>query len=88
MEPYNIQFKRSAQKDLRKLETVLISRILNAVESLSIDPTPRNSKKLKGVENIYRIRVGKYRIVYEVDKSHNVVTVYYIRHRDDVYRHI
>lgn len=88
MEPYNIQFKRSAQKDLRKLERVLISRVLSAVESLSSHPTPRNSKKLKGVENIYRIRLGKYRIVYEVDKIHNVITIYYIRHRDDVYRHI
>ena len=58
MELFNIQFKRSAQKDLRKLETDILRRVLNAVESLSNDPTPRNSKKLKGVENIYRIRVG------------------------------
>lgn len=88
MEPYKIQFKRSAQKDLRKLETVLIKRFLNAVESLAIDPTPRNSKKLKGVENVYRIRVGNYRIVYDVDEIHNMITIYYIRHRDDVYRNI
>ncbi len=66
MEPFRIQFKQSAQKDMKKLEIILIQRILNSIELLSDDPTPRNSKKLKGVENIYRIRVGKYRIVYHI----------------------
>lgn len=56
MEPFKIQFKRSAQKDLKKLEKVLVQRILSSIELLSDDSTPRNSKKLKGVENIYRIR--------------------------------
>ena len=88
MEPFKIQFKRSAQKDLKKLEKILIQRILNSIELLSDDPTPRNSKKLKGVENIYRIQVGKYRIVYEISQNRNLIIIYYIRHRDDVYRNI
>ena len=88
MEPFRIQFKRSAQKDLKKLEKALVQRILNSIELLSDDLTPRNSKKLKGVENIYRIRVGKYRIVYEINQNRNTIIIYYIRHRDDVYRNI
>ncbi len=88
MEPFKIQFKRSAQKDLKKLEKILIQRILNNIELLSDDPTPRNSKNLKGVENIYRIRVAKYRIVYEINQGQMVIIIYYIRHRDDVYRNI
>ncbi len=88
MEPFKIHFKRSAQKDLKKLEKVLVQRILNNIELLSEDPTPRNSKKLKGVENIYRIRVGKYRIVYEINQDQKMIIIYYLRHRDDVYRNI
>lgn len=88
MEPFKIQFKRSAQKDLKKLEKVLVQRILSSIELLSDDPTPRNSKKLKEVENIYRIRVAKYRIVYEINQDQKVIIIYYIRHRDDVYRNI
>jgi mRNA interferase RelE/StbE len=88
MARFKIQFKRSAQKELKKLDKDLIQRILRSIELLSDDSIHRNSKKLKGVENLYRIRVGKYRIVYEISHNQNLVTIYYIRHRDDVYRNI
>ncbi|MHA1237393.1 MAG: type II toxin-antitoxin system RelE family toxin [Candidatus Hodarchaeales archaeon] len=88
MATYKIQFKRSARKDLRKLDKTLIQRLLSSIELLSDEPTPRNSRKLKGVEQMYRVRVGNHRIVYEINHNRKEITVYYIRHRDDVYRHI
>lgn len=85
---FEIRFKRSAQKDLKRFNKDLILRILSNIEDLSKEPIPRNSKKLKGVENIFRVRVGKYMVVYEINQTQNLVTIYYVRHRDDVYRNI
>jgi mRNA interferase RelE/StbE len=55
MTNFKIQFKRTAHKDLKKLEKTLIKRIMKGIEDLIDNPISRNSKKLKGVENIYRI---------------------------------
>jgi len=61
---------------------------LDAIQSLLTDPRPRQSKKLKGAqaEGAYRVRVGDYRIVYDVDDDLKLVTVYRIGHRREVYR--
>ena len=52
------------------------------------DPLPRQSSKLQGAERLYRLRVGDYRIVYEVDTAALQITIHYVRHRREVYRRL
>ena len=83
---YRVIFTRSAEKDLRKVETPAISKILEKVESLSENPRPPGSRKLVGSEKSYRIRIGYYRVVYSIADQVKVVEIGRIRHRKDVYR--
>jgi len=86
MASYNIHLKPSVQKDLRALSPSLVVRVLKRIERLQDDPFPRQSLKLSGAERLYRIRVGDYRILYEVDTEAQRITVHYVRHRREVYR--
>lgn len=67
MAVYNIQAKPSVQKDLRPLSKDLVARIMSHIERLESTPIPKQAVKLSNAERLYRIRVGDYRIVYEVD---------------------
>ena len=86
MASYNLSFKRSVEKDLRSLRKSVIPRVLNKIEDLKDNPTPRQSVKLTDAEYTYRLRVGDYRIVYEVDKKDQEIVVLYVRHRSQAYR--
>ena len=61
---------------------------LDRLEQLKSDPFPRQSTKLHGAERLYRLRVGDYRIVYELDTDAMRITIQYIRHRREVYRRL
>ncbi len=86
MESYEIEFQPSVRKDFRKLSPDNASRILPRIEELATDPFPPQSIKLKGSDRLYRIRVGDYRIVYEVDVDTFRILIYHVRHRREVYR--
>lgn len=86
MASYRIEFKRSIHRDLRKLTPAAIARVLLAIRELESSPVPRQSRKLVGEENRYRLRVGDYRVIYEVDHQSRTITVHYIRHRREAYR--
>ena len=86
MGSYNIIFKPSVDKDLRALPRAAVSRIMKRVRALASDPLAVQATKLSGAERLYRIRVGDYRIVYEVDREARQITVHYVRHRREVYR--
>jgi mRNA interferase RelE/StbE len=88
MGSYKIEWKRSAEKELRAIDKQHIPKIIETVESLVIDPFPSKSRKLRDVEKSYRIRVGNYRVVYQVDVEEGIVTIYHIRHRKDIYRQL
>jgi len=83
---YKILWKRSAEKDLERIEPKHVARIIEAVESFSVDPFPSGCRKLRGVEHFYRIRVGDYRVIYQVDTKARIVVIYYVRHRRKAYR--
>jgi len=83
---YEIEFVASAAKEFRSLETQIKQRIALEIDRLRENPRPRGARKLKGHERLYRIRVGSYRVVYEVDDRARVVLVTRIRHRREVYR--
>lgn len=88
MASYNIIFKPSVEKDLRSLPRAMVARIFERVEALRDDPLPRRSLKLAAAEELYRIRVGDYRVIYAVDEDNQQVIVHYVRHRRDAYRQL
>lgn len=86
MEEYRIELKRSAQREIEALTSQIGMRILTAVQNLGEEPRPRQCTKLRGSENSYRIRVGAYRILYQINDGDKTVTIFAIGHRRDVYR--
>ena len=88
MASYNVLLKPSVKKDIRSLPKSVLKRLWARIESLSTDPLPRQSVKLAGAEQLYRIRVGDYRIIYSLDEHSKQVIVYYVRHRSEAYRRL
>ena len=86
MAEYRVVFKPSVEKDLRALPKAMVARVLEHIESLADNPFPRQSIKLSGTEQLHRIRIGDYRVIYGVDKTAKLITVHYVRHRREVYR--
>jgi mRNA interferase RelE/StbE len=85
MKKYVILIERYAQKQIMKLDKKVIPQIKSAIASLADNPRPQGCQKLKG-EEAYRIRVGDYRVIYEVNDDIILVTVVTVGHRKDVYR--
>ena len=83
---FRIEWKKSTRKDLRNLPFSVANRIVGAVEDLAENPFPHGVEKLSGSEHAYRIRLGDYRIVYEVVAESKLVEIQRVRHRKDVYR--
>lgn len=88
---FSIEFKASALKELKKLPKSVQVKILDSMKLLSADPYSRllPTRKMeggKGVEDRYRLRVGDYRVVYEIKKGCVVIYVVRVGHRKDVYR--
>ncbi|HUX42860.1 MAG TPA: type II toxin-antitoxin system RelE/ParE family toxin [Rectinemataceae bacterium] len=86
MASYSIQWKASAAKELRKLPRDIITRILAVVDGLASAPRPDGVRKLVGSESTYRIRVGEYRVVYNIFDERLVIEVIRVRDRKDAYR--
>jgi mRNA interferase RelE/StbE len=85
MARFELAFRRSVAKDLRRIPKWDVKRILQRVESLRDDPRPAGCEKLSGQER-YRIRQGVYRILYEILDRRLIVTVVKVGHRKQVYR--
>lgn len=86
MASFDIQWRHSTAKDIRQLPRQEVAHVVEAVGQLADNPFPHGSQKLSGSERSYRIRVGDYRIVYEVLNEARVVEIQRVRHRKDVYR--
>jgi mRNA interferase RelE/StbE len=86
MADYSISFARSARKELEHLPGDVVERILAKIEMLAENPRPVGVIKLHGQKNLWRMRVGDYRVVYSIDDFSKAVDVSVIRHRRDVYR--
>jgi mRNA interferase RelE/StbE len=77
---------KAAKRDLGHLDRMLQQSLARHLQTLIANPRPSGVAKLRGTENEWRIRVGDYRIIYEIDDNKNVVTILRIRHRREVYR--
>jgi mRNA interferase RelE/StbE len=86
MADYQIVFTRSAAKELEALPVPFAQRILARIEALASTPRPTGCRKLVGSDNLWRIRVGDYRVVYSIDDPQESIEVIAIRHRRDAYR--
>ncbi|HOS72984.1 MAG TPA: type II toxin-antitoxin system RelE/ParE family toxin [Bacteroidales bacterium] len=82
---YTVLIERYAQKQIMRLDKKAIPVIKSAIASLADNPRPKGYKKLKG-EDAYRIRVGDYRVIYEIDNGKIIVTVVSVGHRKDIYK--
>ncbi len=83
---YTVEFAPSAEREFRKLVREIQLRLRPRIDALATDPRPAGAKKLKGSENLWRIRAVAYRIVYEVRDRTLVVLVVRVAHRREVYR--
>jgi len=86
MGTYQIEWKSSALRELKRLDHQIVPRVVATVETLSSNPFPQGVKKLHGSEATYRIRIGNYRVIYEVLPDRLIVEVARVRHRKDAYR--
>jgi len=85
MPSYTILLTKKAQKQLDKLTNNIAEPIIEAISNLENDPHPNGSIKLKGRES-YRIRVGDYRIIYEVIEQELIIDVIALGHRKNIYK--
>jgi len=82
---YRIEFTRRAERQFNKLPKDVQRRIAPAIEALADEPRPHGVKKLKADNAVYRIRVGDYRVIYEVRDNVLLVLVLEMGHRRDLY---
>ena len=86
MASYEIEISQTAEKQLKKLPLRDQRRVVVAIVALGDDPIPRGSRKLSGHDDVFRIRVGRYRVIYSVAQRKLIVIVLKIGQRKDVYR--
>jgi mRNA interferase RelE/StbE len=86
-EQWQINYHRDFEKEIRRLPKQEIKRILATIEALALEPKPHRSKKLERYD-LWRVQVGVYRIIYQIDYENLVITTYRVGHRRDVYRNL
>jgi len=83
---YRVLLERTAEKDLARLSSETHDRIVAAIRALATNPRPLGCRKLTGSKSDWRIRVGDYRVIYEIADEIRVVRVNRVRHRREAYR--
>jgi len=86
MASYEIEISRTAERQLKKLVGEEQPRVVRALQALADQPRPRGARKLTGFDDVFRIRVGRWRVLYTVSDTRLVILVLKIGHRKDVYR--
>ena len=86
MRKYHVEITGSAEKQLKKLSRSNQVRVARALVALATNPFPTQSRQLAGTRDVWRIRVGSYRILYSVDEDRVLVMILKIGHRKEVYR--
>jgi mRNA interferase RelE/StbE len=83
---YSVAYDPRAAKELSRIDRTPASRIADAVDRLGADPLPAGCRKLAGYDDLWRIRVGDYRVVYTVDHGKLLVMAVHVAHRSRIYR--
>ena len=83
---YEVYIEQSAERDLSRLPEETLHRIASRIRALAQDPRPSGCRKIKGSKNDWWIRIGQYRVIYEVDDKSKKVWVMHVRKRESAYR--
>ncbi len=83
---YEVYLERSAENDLKRLPKTTFQRIIPQLRTLAENPRPSGCRKLTGSKSDWRIRIGDYRVLYEIDEKARAVRIMRVRHRREVYR--
>ena len=83
---YEVYIEKAAENDLKRLPTTTFQRIIPQIRALAENARPSGCRKLAGSKNDWRIRVGDYRVLYEIDEKTRAVRIMRVRHRREVYR--
>ncbi len=85
--PYRVELAPAAQRDLRRLNPEVIGRLSGVIQSLADTPRPVNSRKIRGQDHAWRVRMGRYRIIYDVYDDRSLVLVLKVDlRRESTYR--
>ena len=85
MTSYSVEFKPSARKELDSLSDPLSMRIIEKIDTLSHTPRPSGCKQLKGYKDLWRIRIGDWRVIYIIDDKAKLISIASIAHRSEAY---
>jgi mRNA interferase RelE/StbE len=85
---YAVQYRPGVERDMARLPRNTLARIDRAILNLAQNPRPAGSKKLETKNKLYRIRIGDFRIVYEIDDANRIVIIAIVGNRRDVYRRL
>ncbi|HWZ65321.1 MAG TPA: type II toxin-antitoxin system RelE/ParE family toxin [Patescibacteria group bacterium] len=85
---YKIQYKKSVEKDLRKLPAIQLKPIVTKISILSTNPRPNGSVKLRGTSDLFRIRHSDYRIIYQIRDEKLIILVIKVGHRREIYKDV
>lgn len=88
MAEYKVTFSRPASKALAQLPASVVARVFAKIDELARDPYPHGSKKLQGLFQLWRIRIGDYRVIYSVDRFQKLVNITTVRHRNKAYERL
>jgi mRNA interferase RelE/StbE len=83
---YRVVLRPAAERDLRRLAPPLLARVDARLQALAHLPRPQGTERLRGPQGGFRLRVGDYRTLYDVDDALQLVIIGRVRHRRDVYR--
>ena len=85
---YQLEFTPAAIRDLKRLPKSLQTEVKSAINSLAYDPRPHGYQKLAGPDELYRIRCGEYRVLYQILDDVLIIVIVRARHRREVYKHL
>ncbi len=83
---YRIEVSTTAEKQIRRLERDDQLRVLRVIRDLATTPRPRGCRKLRGYDDVFRLRVGTFRVLYSVEPDRILVIILKVGHRKDIYR--
>lgn len=83
---YTIIISKTVEKQINNLPNYVKNRVIDKIKILVEDPRPANTIKLKGFEQEYRIRIGDYRLRYEIDDFNKIIKLLQCKHRREIYR--
>ena len=86
MDEYALRFARAARRELEALDMAMVQRLFASIERLAREPRPRGCRKIRGADNLWRIRIGDYRVLYTIDDQARIIDILAVRHRSDAYR--